>query len=360
MAIIKKSKKYLVRVRDVDGQWLPSQTFETMRDAKDHEAELLASRNKGTKARKAGARDYTFGDYWGKWSLEFRERTSDGWKMSQDQMYRDHVPKWFKEKPLIEIDRSDVSRVLLFCKEKGLGNQTRIHVWSLLHKMFEDAVEELEILDSNPVRKSLRPENPVVVRDFLKPKDAIKFLHFVRDDYVGPAIWIMTYCGLRISEVQGLEWKSVDLEKSELFIGRQWSRKEKRFKPPKGKKTLHVPMPCALVNYLSVKKPIDAKPDDLVMRNQKDGGVVHYDTIEDGLKRLCKAGGFPALSPHELRHTCSELWIEDGATEQDIKRLFNHSSETSVKPYIHRTEERLTRVSRKVGPSVQPLRLVKH
>lgn len=361
MAVTKRGESWQVRVRDVEGNWLPAETFPTKAQAIARESELMVARNKGRKRMSKTARDMLFEDYWEKWSSECRENVSVGWQKSQDQMMRDYIMPTLRVQKLVEIDRSDIAKILKKAADKGLGDQMRIHIFNLLHKMFVDAIEYFEILDSSPVRLSLKPAKPKVIRSFMKPEEARRFLAYVADDYIGPAIWIMMLCGLRIGELQGLQWKNVDLSAGVLFIARQWKSKVKAWGLPKNKEPIRVPMPPDLVDYLSSKKPLDVDPESVVMKSQKDGGRVHYDTIEDGIKRLCAAGNFTVLTPHELRHTCSELWIESGATKEDIRRLFNHRSEASTDPYIHKTNERLERISQgvRLGNQASHLRVVK-
>lgn len=346
MAVVPHKGKWQVRVRDNAGEFFPYKSFEKKIEAKDYERELLERAKRGVQAGVVkSAQEMTFAEYWQKWCEDCREDTSLGWQISQNQMMRDHIMPHLGKLTMAEIDKPHIRSVLKEGKKKGLGQQMLIHLFSLMHQIFFAAIEEHEILYANPVRLNMKPEKPTVVRDFMKPAEAVRFLMHVKDDAVaGVAIWIMVLCGLRIGEVQGLQWKNVDLESGILFIARQWNRKERRFKFPKNGEPARIPMPPDLVEYLKGKKPDDVFPNDLVVCNQKRE-LVHYDTLYDALKRLCLSGGFISLTPHELRHTCSELWIENGATKEDLRRLFNQKSDTAIEAYIHRTHERLERLS---------------
>lgn len=346
MAVVRKGTGWQVRVRDVDGEFFPYRSFARKADAVAYEAELIQSRSRGGRAQAKEWREMTLAEYWARWSTEFRTRVSKGWRISQDQVWRDHINPILGKTLIVEVSRSDIAAVLLKAEEKGLGPQTRIHIWNLLHKMFDDAVEELDALDASPVRKSLRPEAPKVSRAFLEPHTARQFLAHAANDYIGPAVWLMTLAGLRIGEAQGLRWEDVDLENRQMLICRQWNRKVMAFGPPKNGKPIRVPILPELAEYLFAVRPKDWKPEDLVMKGKRRGGVVHYDTIHAGLVRLAKAAEIKRVTPHELRHTCTEMWIsERGATIEDIRRLLNHSSEASTKPYIHRTDDRLKRIA---------------
>lgn len=353
MAIIKKDDKFQVRIRDYSGKFYPYKSFDTKRDAILYAADLERLKSRGGSATKTSIRATTFGGWVDEWSKSFRLNVSQGWKMSQDQMLRDHILPILARKKLISIKRDDIAEVLTLAEQNKLGPQMRIHLWALMHKIFEDAIEDDRVA-ANPVRKNLRAKVPPKPRKFLKPSEAFEFLEKIRGDYIAPAIWIMTLSGLRIGEMQGLTWGDIDFERGEIHIKRQWNRKEKRFTEVKNDKPIRVPMLPELRLFLAERKSAQARPDQPVISSQRSHGIVHYDTIEDGLKRLCKAHEVQKLTPHECRHTCTEIWVERGANITDVMRLLNHSSEQSTRPYIHKTEERLSQIAQQG----RPLRLV--
>lgn len=347
MAINKRSTgKWIVQLRDRNGTWFPSKTFDSKREAEDYEDELRIMRRQGVKVKSRDLREQTLSQYWLRWSEECRTETSEGWKSSQDQMWRDHLDPivgWIK---LVDFERSDVAHLMSKLKSKGLGSQTRLHLYNLLHLMLEAAVHIYEVRENNPVSKTLKPVVSTTKRKFLKPVIAKEFLDDVRGHRLGVAFWIMIYCGLRTGEVQALRRENLDLEDASITIHEQWVRKEKRIGPLKNREPLNVPMPIELVKYLRVKLDPGLQPRDFVVTNQR-GELLSHSILYKELKQLCAKHHLPPLSPHELRHTCSELWIEQGATQQDLRRLFNHSSEKSTERYIHKTDERLRMLSAK-------------
>ena len=357
MAIQRGKRGYLVSVRDADRKWFPRLTFSTLDEAKAYEKDCELRALKG-EAPNPKARQ-TFHQLWLQWAAECRTETSEGWKISQDQMYRDHVKPTLGALKIPEIRSRHVGALMAACQAKGLGAQTRIHIFNLVHQVFEDAIEVYDYLNANPARARFKPKKPKVTRKFLEPVEAWRFLDHVRDEHLGPAFWIMTLCGLRIGETQALQWKHINLAAGYLTVERQWQRKVRKFTAVKNKTDNKIPMPGELIDYLSGRKPLGADHESLVLVGQITGDLVHYDTIEDALKRLCKSGGFPALSPHELRHTSTEIWIEAGANQEDLRRLLNHNSAASVAPYLHKTERRMGALSKQVGRAGPDLKLVK-
>lgn len=90
-----------------------------------------------------------------------------------------------------------------------------------------------------------------------------------------------------------------------------------------------------------------------VVLNQK-GGFLAYANYLLGLRRLCDEAGVRRVTPHELRHSCTELYVQAGASAEDIRRLLNQSSLTATARYMHRTDERLSGIAERVGDVFNP------
>ena len=50
----------------------------------------------------------------------------------------------------------------------------------------------------------------------------MNFLFSVRHHYIGPAIWLGIFIGLRYGEIEALQWKDLDLENKEVLIDNAW------------------------------------------------------------------------------------------------------------------------------------------
>ncbi len=152
--------------------------------------------------------------------------------------------------------------------------------------------------------------------------------------------------GLRLSEVQALQWKNIDFEKNQILICAAFKRAENEIKPyPKQKNWLIVPMPALLVSYLKNKMRFAlgfAAP-------AKMGGMLDYSKFYRGLKKLCRDAGVDHVTPHELRHSCTEIWFRHGATLEDIRRLLGHKSVETTRRYVHRTDDRLIKLAKEIG-----------
>jgi integrase len=230
MAVIQKKTKagevkYLVRVRDPFGNWFPSSTFDRKTDAERYERELLLKRDKGGVATSKEVREITFAEFWEKWAAECRHRVSEGWRGSQDRTANKYLLPMLGHRRLSELRSVDIGQLLTALEKKGLTAQSVLHVYNVLHKMFQDAVEYYEVLDTNPVRRRFRPKVHRIEREFLSPADSWKLLEVARHHPRGVAVWISLLAGLRPGEVQALRWGAIDFDHSQILIRATFNKK---------------------------------------------------------------------------------------------------------------------------------------
>jgi integrase len=360
MAIYERKRKdgtitYLVRVLDPFGKWYPGETFEDRARALEREAELIR-RNRQGKRSSNDARITKVSEYYPVWGSECRQKSSEGWKGSQDQMFRTHCEDLIGGKYLSQVTKAHVGRILNRMAEKGLAPQTRLHVYNLLSKMFEDAIEYFDMDLENPVvEKHHRPEVPETQVNFLEPEQAAKLLEVARDHYAGPVIWIETLAGLRTEATvplvfRNVEWNHGDPNGGTFRITRYWKRKVKKLvdESKDGKPTL-VPISPLLREYLWERWERSSQDLDALICEGPRGGMLDHGTYLKALTSLCAKAGVPRVTPHELRHSATEIWVEAGASQEDLRRLLNHSPGSSAtQRYMHRTDRRLQGIAGKM------------
>ena len=112
-------------------------------------------------------------------------------------------------------------------------------------------------------------------------------------------------------------------------------------------------MAAALIEYLRTVKGHQG-PDDFVARG-KAGGRLDHHVFNDGLRSLCKEANVSRVTPHELRHSCTELFVTEGASIEDLRRLLNHKDMETTEGYMHRTPERLRNLARTIVAPKAPI-----
>jgi integrase len=351
MAIIeakqKRGKVYRVRVRDSIGRWHPCKTFARKVDAVRHERELITLNDKGVEASSIESRNKSVQEFLSEW-IRHRD-VSDGWRISQDQMLRDYIAPAIGSRKMTSICPMDISNVLSHMASMGRGPQTRRHVYNILRKMFSDAVEN-DLLLKSPVKRQHCPKIPKRHRTYLKPEDARKLLVESRNSPYGAAIWLGVLSGLRPGEIIALQWDSVDLELGKIQIRRDYKKKVRRIEDnPKQGDWGRAPMPPELCEYLRIVR--QEKRSDVFVACNPLGEMMSYEGLLNQLTRLCKQASVSRITPHEMRHTATGMYLDMGATVEEVRKLLNHASPSTTMTYVHDVDRRLTEIASKVRVS---------
>ena len=221
-----------------------------------------------------------------------------------------------------------------------------------MHHIFDAACAYHQWIQWNPVSNRDRPAIMITERIVLKPDQVRKLLSASCDTAIGPAIWIGVLAALRPNEIQGLRWRSVDFDSNMIRIVAGYKRKTKVLEPfPKQKKHGSSPMNPLLREYL-FELSVGKRSDDFVVPGATQP-MLDYGTLYGQLKRQCKDIGLPEITPHSLRHSCTEIWCDFGVWEEDIVRLLNQSGSGAVRRYIHKTPERLLRIAQGISFSIE-------
>jgi len=141
-------------------------------------------------------------------------------------------------------------------------------------------------------------------------------------------------CGLRVSELTGLNVGSVDLREGLVrVLGK--GRKERIV--PIGRKAREV-----LEEYLAARgNPADEEPLFLNHR----GGRLTPRSIERNLKvQLLKAGILKDATPHALRHSFATHLLDGGADLRAIQELLGHASLSTTQKYTQVSVDHLMHV----------------
>ncbi|MGZ6369228.1 MAG: tyrosine-type recombinase/integrase, partial [Bdellovibrionota bacterium] len=341
------TESFRARVKDPVGKFYRSKWKQVRHEAMSEEAELLSRKRRGLLVMSGDeGKRVTFNEFWPIFQHENRTEVSDGWKMSQDQMVRDYIQPVIGSKLMADVGIPEIGRVLTRMKELGRGEQMRKHVYTLLKLIFDRAVNYYHMIPLSPVNaKYHRVKVSEKESVFLQPEQAWALLEVSRDQ---PAVWVELLAGLRTESAVALTWDCVQWDADQILIQRAWKSKVRRIEEyPKGKKAEYVPMASVLKEYLWERFQRSASLGDFVCPGPR-GGMLKPETYLPMLKRLCRKAGVPEVSPHKLRHSCTEIFVQEGASQEDLRRLLNHKRGTTTLRYMHRTDDRLNAIAARI------------
>lgn len=341
------TRSFRARVRDPGGKWYAAEWRRHPDEAAVDQGEQQGRRRKGEVVPRAltEGRKYTWSDFWEVFASCDRTETSDGWKISQDQMERDYVRPVLGKKLMADITSPHVGQVLSRMKKMGRGEQMRQHVYRLLNQVFDRAVKYYRMIPENPVNpKYHRVKVKQQQAPFLFPEQTWALLEAARDQDER-AVWIEGLAAIRIEATVVLRWPDVQWESNQISVERAFKHKVRRIDPfPKGKDAEYVPMPPPLKEFLWDCYQRSPNKEGWVCPGPR-GGHLKPETYGPRLKKLCARIGLPEISSHVLRHSCTELFVNVGASQEDLRRLLNHKSSTTTLRYMHRTDQRLKSVA---------------
>lgn len=148
-----------------------------------------------------------------------------------------------------------------------------------------------------------------------------------------PLIVTMIFTGMRASELRGLRWKNVDMDKHIIRVCERADRYND-MGPPKSKAGYrYIPMTPMVYKVLSEWRASCPKGNlGLVFPNGVGNIESHANIYHRIFKPLIIASGIvddtgkPRFGIHSLRHAAASLFIEQGWSAKKIQILLGHSS----------------------------------
>lgn len=178
-------------------------------------------------------------------------------------------------------------------------------------------------IKENPFRSVKYLREDIEPPRFIPPDEVMRFLNGIRNIDNRRLTTAFIFSGRRRSELLALRWENIRMEKEEYFIESTISKSNvSRWYP------MH-PM------FKAVLLAIGEKESGPVFEKWK-----RVTSITAVIKKELKAGGYPDLSLHKLRHTFATLLKEHGVDLDTIGDLLGHSNRSATEIYAHITPTR--------------------
>ena len=140
--------------------------------------------------------------------------------------------------------------------------------------------------------------------------------------------------GLRASNVTGLQWQDVDMNKCHAWIHPDQA---------KTKKAISVPLNS---NAMSVLKSCIGKHPHSVF-TYKDNPIEQCNT--KAWRNALKRAGIANFRWHDLRHTWASWHVQNGTSLQELQLLGGWSSFEMVLRYAHLSSDHLRNAADRIG-----------
>lgn len=267
---------------------------------------------------------------------------------------------------LCDIKKSHILMFYAELKDAGLSNGSIAIMQKIIHPALELAVDD-DLIHKNPSKEcmkdySIRPE----VKSALTIEEEQEFIERIQMDrkkeWLYPFYLIMLITGIRLSEMLGLTWDDIDMEKRTISINHQllYRRIDNKMvlycqnstKTEGGKRI--IPMNDELYELFEKQREIWSytctNPEMtidgysgfiFVAPLSKEGKPIMHTTIRRNLGLIVKMNNrrevqLPPISPHILRHTAASRMSESGMDQKTVQYILGHSDpRTTMKIYDH-------------------------
>lgn len=204
---------------------------------------------------------------------------------------------------------------------------------------------ESEYLERDPAAVLRTPKKRSAIPDVLDRRELIRLLNAPlhedawereqhgRRERDRLMLALFAYAGLRRSELLGLDWDDVDLERRLLRV-RIAKGGHARVVP------IHPALEPLLMDYLRTRLPLT----DRALFTGVQGKRLSHTVLAQGFRRYTAAAGVDVrkrVTPHTLRHVFASELLRAGANLRQIQDLLGHKHLDSTQRYTHVTAHEL-------------------
>lgn len=262
------------------------------------------------------------------------------------------VLPYFEGLRLADIDSKKAAEYLEYLKTaqanngKPLSAQTRKHHYSTLNLIFTYALKR-GYIDKNPMDKV---ESPKLVKHkvdaFTKP-EVSRFLCEIEKLPLSQKVmyYLLLTTGIRRGECFGLQWRDIDFESALLHINRNVVYTVKCGAVVNAPKTENgyrtIPLAQRTLKLLEIYKETEKpKEKEAFLFHSEESELIARDPsyITKHMKKLLKKSDLPNMSPHDLRHTCATLLLQNGADIKSVQDILGHADARTTLNFYARSD----------------------
>jgi integrase len=247
------------------------------------------------------------------------------------------VPAPFGAITLDRLRPSDVERLILTLRDRGLSPSTVRMVYSALRLALDGAVRD-QLLARNPAAAVVRPGVPRREARHLGADEVVAVLRAAEKSRYHPALTLIASTGLRRGECLALSWDHVDLDAGALKVTATIARINNQLliSEPKSERSRRT-VPLAPEVAAMLKRHRTQQKSERLRAGERwtDSGLVFTTRLGApveprhlvaALKTAAGKAGIADVTVHTLRHSAAMGWLENGVHIKAVADLLGHSS----------------------------------
>lgn len=244
------------------------------------------------------------------------------------------------DKPLTDWQEVDIINYIASLQSDDTSNRTIARVLASFRQFFSWQ-NDIGARKDNPCEKIAQPKVKKGLPKTLSEDEVSALLTIITGDDVlsvrdRAMMEVLYACGLRVSELVGLEFFEVNLSAGWLQI------------TGKGDKTRLVPLgqyaKSALEDYLAIRHNLipTGKKDCQAVFLTEQGGYMTRHNFWHLIKKYAQLAGIQKpISPHTVRHAFATHLVNHGADLRSVQLLLGHKDLSTTQIYTHIATARL-------------------
>ncbi|WP_168382693.1 site-specific integrase [Acinetobacter indicus] len=255
------------------------------------------------------------------WRTSYQQKVSIVIKNYLIPAFGNQVLSKIKKSDLLNF-RASLAKVTHGKDQTSLKASRINQIMTPLRMILNDAAERYEFESPYKNINNLK-ESKIEVTPF-SLEEVHKILTTVREDF-RPYYTIRFFTGMRTSEIDGLQWKNIDLQRREIHI-----REALVNGVLGGTKTYGsdrtIQMSDRVYQAFLQQKNLNSGKSEFVFCN-RDGGPLDYRLVNKRVWHpLLRYLGLKPRRAYQTRHTAATLWLSAGENPEWIARQLGHST----------------------------------
>ena len=230
-----------------------------------------------------------------------------------------------------------------------LSNKTILEYHELIRTVLSQALKE-GLVAENVADRATPPKKEHKEAEFFEPEEVISILKALANESTKwqALTYLIIDTGARRGEMLGIKWESVDFNANTIYFCNNvlYTKDDGIYEDTtKTNKNRLVAISPVVMSILAAWKEEQAYERDLMgnlwtetgfVFTQKNGHVMHPDSVTTWYRRFSKRNDLPPIYPHKFRHTQASLLINEGVNIVAVSKRLGHAKvSTTTDVYSH-------------------------
>lgn len=208
-------------------------------------------------------------------------------------------------------------------------------------KVLSFAVNELEWLEENPMRKISKPKESQGRDRFLSRREIECLLNACEESSnknLYPIVSIALVTGMRYGEIVNLKWKDVDFDNRFIYLN----------ETKNGSKRV-IPLTDKLIDIFHSCQSYGKGLEQEIFSNGLHYRSKNTYSIRKSFATALKRAGIENFRFHDLRHTAASHLAMGGATQGELMTILGHRTPAMTRRYAHYSQGHIANVLEKTS-----------